>query len=224
MTRSRRPGPAGSSQEDGSMPRNWNDAVERIDGKEDAGPDREFAASEEEEADFDPVVKKFDVFVSNTLKDHLYLLQYPIRNWEEQYTDEWAPLGIKMKPNEGAMEFEVPIDTQNYCSEQGEKFGPQHQDFNSPQDGKTLDRQRLSGKPQQNQASYFIGRMRGGKSASSFHLLMYLETKCIFRRSERSSNFVPISITTMRLSAARRGRNSKGTRDEQSNPVLFRYH
>ena len=197
-SRRRRPGIA-ASQEEASMPHNWSGSVEWINRKEDAVPDRAFCVSEEEEADFDPVVKTIDVFVSDTLKDHLYLLQYPIRNWEEQYTGKSAHLHIKMKPNEGAMEVEVPIDTQNYCSEQGEKFGGHHRDFNSPHDGKILDRQRLSGKPQPNQASYFIGTMRGGKSMSSFQFLMDLQTKCIFRRSERSSNCAPISITTMWL-------------------------
>lgn len=125
--------------------------------KEDAG-----RPSFGDDDDIDPVVKTYDVFVSNALKDHIYLLQYPVQDWKQEYTEESAPLAIKMRPNEGDMEFEVPIDAHNYCPEQGEKFGAQG--LNAPQDGLPMESQRLAGKPQPNQASYFVGRMRGGMS------------------------------------------------------------
>jgi DNA-directed RNA polymerase III subunit RPC5 len=113
-----------------------------------------------DDTDVDPVVKTYDVFVSNALKDHIYLLQYPVQDWKQEYTEGSAPLAIKMRPNGGEMEFEVPIDAHNYCPEQGEKFGGQG--LITPQDGLPMESQRLGGKPQPNQASYFVGRVRGG--------------------------------------------------------------
>lgn len=213
MSRKRHPA-LDTGAEDGSVPHRSTGEGEWTEVKGGSGPGRSLPASGEEDVDLDPVLKTYDVYVSNALKDHIYLLQYPIRNWEEQYTDESAPLSIRMKPNEGIMEFDVPIDTHNYSLEQGKRFGSLQQGLNSPQDGKIFDRQRLSGKPEPNQASYFIGRMRGGKPMSLFRLLMSLKIRCIFPRSRLSYNFVPISNITIPLSAASGGRNSKRMKDK----------
>jgi len=123
--------------------------------------DEVFSSSDEAEYDDDPVVKTYDVFLSNQLKDHIYLFQYPIRNPDEEYRDEAAPFTVRMKPIEGAMELDVPIDTINFSAPLGEKFGASHTDLNTKSENKRLDRQRLSGKPQKNHANYFLGVMRG---------------------------------------------------------------
>jgi RPC5 protein len=130
--------------------------------QDDIDKDQDLFSSDEEEYDDDPVVRTYDVFVSNQLDDHIYLLQYPIRNPDEQYSDESAPLQVRMKPKEGAIELDVPIDTQNYSIVRGEKFAGSLTDSAVKPESKTLDRQRLSGKPQPNQATYFVGVMRGG--------------------------------------------------------------
>jgi hypothetical protein len=137
----------------------------------DSVQDEAFSSTDNEECDDDPVVKTYDVFLSNQLKDHIYLLQYPIRNPDEEYLDESAPLLARMKPTEGAMELDVPIDTINFNAIFGEKFAGSPTDSNTKTETKKFDRQRLSGKPQQNQANYFLGVMRGGVTSSRIILI-----------------------------------------------------
>lgn len=134
---------------------------ETMEIKDDIDQDEALSSSEEDEYDDDPVVKTYDVF-SNQLKDQIYLLQYPIRNPDEKYFDNSAPFVARIKPNEGSLELDVPIDTQNYSIHRGEKFAGSHADSNVKPETKVLDRQRLTGKSQPNQASYFVGVMREG--------------------------------------------------------------
>ena len=138
---------------------------------EDDIQDEACSSTDDEGCDDDPIVKTYDVFLSNQLKDHIYLLQYPLRNPDEEYLDENAPLLVRMKPTEGTMEIDVPIDTINFSTLLGEKFAGSHTDSNSKSETKKLDRQRLSGKPQQKQANYFLGVMRGGVVSSRVMLI-----------------------------------------------------
>jgi DNA-directed RNA polymerase III subunit RPC5 len=125
--------------------------------------DDDDSPSSDEDYDDDPIVKTYDVFVSDQLKDHIYLLQYPIRNQDEQYYDESAPLEARMKPKEGTLELDVPIDTHNFSILRGEKFaGHSQTESGVKRETKPLDRQRLSGTAQPLQASYFVAVMRGG--------------------------------------------------------------
>ena len=138
---------------------------------EDNTREEAFSFTDDEECDDDPIIKTYDVLLSNQLKDHIYLLQYPIRNPDEEYLDENAPLLARMKPIEGAMELDVPIDTINFNATLGEKFAGSHTDSNTKSETKKLDCQRLSGKPQQNEANYFLGVMRGGVTSSRITLI-----------------------------------------------------
>jgi RPC5 protein len=125
--------------------------------------DLDLSSSSEEEYEDDPVVKTYDVFLSDQLKDQIYLLQYPIRNVEEQYLGEEAPYNARIKPGEGALEMDVPIDTQNFSISRSERFvNGLATDVNVKREVKTFDRQRLSGKAQPNQASYFVALALGG--------------------------------------------------------------
>ena len=126
--------------------------------------DDEASSTSEEEDDDDPVVKTYDVFLSNQLKEYLYLLQFPIRNPDEEYVDETAPLFTRMKPKEGTVEIDVPIDSTYFSTQRGEKFALSSGDPNIKSEGRVLDRQRLNGKPQPNQANYFVGVIRGSLS------------------------------------------------------------
>lgn len=118
--------------------------------------------SSEKECDDDPVMKTYDVFISDQLKDHIYLLQYPIRNPQEQYYDDSAPFEARIKPQEGTLELDVPLDTNNFSLIRGEKFAGQSSDSGIKREAKVLDRQRLSGISQPNQANYFVATIRGG--------------------------------------------------------------
>ena len=115
----------------------------------------------EDDNDDDPVVKSYDVFISNQLKDYIYLLQYPIRNPDEEYYAQSAPYNARIKPNEGSFDLDVPIDNRNYSISRGDKFGGSHLGSES----RTFDRQRLSGKCQSNQANYFVGVFTGGANS-----------------------------------------------------------
>jgi DNA-directed RNA polymerase III subunit RPC5 len=119
-------------------------------------------SSSEEDNEDDPIVKSYDLFISNQLKDHIYLLQYPIRNPDEEYYAQSAPYNARIKPNEGSFDLDVPIDNRNYCISRGDKFSGSHLDSES----RTFDRQRLSGKCQSNQANYFVGVFNGGANSS----------------------------------------------------------
>lgn len=132
--------------------------------------DDDSPSSEDDEYDDDPVVKTYDVFVSDQLKDHIYLLQYPIRSQDEQYYAESAPLEARMKPKEGTLELDVPIDPHNYSIFRGEKFaGHQQTESGVKRETRPLDRQRLSGTTQPLHASYFAAVMRGGLTNCQRH-------------------------------------------------------
>jgi len=71
------------------------------------------SASSDEDYEDDPVVKTYDVFLSDQLANQIYLVQYPIRNADEQYYDDNAALDARIKPNEGVLEVDVPISASN---------------------------------------------------------------------------------------------------------------
>jgi DNA-directed RNA polymerase III subunit RPC5 len=124
--------------------------------------DSDLISSDEEfNDDDDPVVKSYDVFISDHLKDQIYLLQYPIRNVEEQYEGVSSPFNARIKPNEGSLEMEVPIDSTNFSIPRSERFGGQI-DSTAKREMKTFDRQRLTGKSRANQANYFVALVLGG--------------------------------------------------------------
>lgn len=79
----------------------------------DDSPEYIASGSSDEEYEDDPVVKTYDVFLSDQLADQIYLVQYPIRNPDEQYYDDNAALGARIKPNEGVLEVDVPISASN---------------------------------------------------------------------------------------------------------------
>lgn len=157
----------GKTNEESENDKSSSEMKETIEVDDNLFQDDYLSSSDEEEYNNDPVIKTYDVFFSNQLMDQIYLLQYPIRNPDEQYLDDCAPLLARIKPNEGSLELDVPIDAQNYSSFRGEKFAGSPADSNVKPENKVLDRQRLSGKRQPNQASYFVGTMRGGSFPSS---------------------------------------------------------
>lgn len=169
---------------------------ESVEIREDVNEKGGASSSSDEEAGDDPVVKTFDVFVSHKLKDYIYLLQYPIRNPDEQYHDDSAPYQARIKPTDGSLEIDVPIDTTNYNVDQGQKFAGAQTNSNGKREKKVLDRQRLSGKAQLNQASYFVGVMRGGLTFRS--LVLTFQIKCISHLLEPQFSYGLISTIMMR--------------------------
>jgi DNA-directed RNA polymerase III subunit RPC5 len=121
------------------------------------------SSSSEGECEDDPVLKIYDVFVTDQLKDHTYLLQYLIRNPEEPYYDRSSPYTARIKSKEGILEVDVPLDQNNFSLLRGEKFAVHSQtEPGVKQDNRILDRQRLGGRAHENEASYFVSTVRGG--------------------------------------------------------------
>src|SRR5579859_2093158 len=122
------------------------------------------SVSAEDQIEDDPVLKTYDVFISDQLKDHIYLVQYPIRNPQEQYSDDSAPFEARIKPREGTLELDVPLDPNNLSLIRGERFAGPSSDTGVKREARVLDRQRLSGTVHPNQANYFVAMTRGGMS------------------------------------------------------------
>ncbi|XP_062507607.1 DNA-directed RNA polymerase III subunit RPC5-like [Corticium candelabrum] len=74
-------------------------------------------------ADDDPVVREIDVYVSQTLKDNLYLLQYPVRPAHYSYNQS-QHLAARMKPKQQKLELEIGIETESsfYCQGKGSQL------------------------------------------------------------------------------------------------------
>ena len=137
--------------------------------------DENITSSSDEDID-DPVVTTYDIFISDQLKEHLYLLQYPIRSSEEQYYDQDVPYTARMKPKEGTLEVDVPLDQNNISVLRGEKFaGNLQAEHGIKQEISVLERQRLSGKTHENEASYFVGIFRG--SMNSLYVSSNFQTR-----------------------------------------------
>ncbi|KAI9683588.1 MAG: Cleavage polyadenylation factor subunit clp1 [Trizodia sp. TS-e1964] len=74
----------------------------------------------------DPVLHEFDIFLTEPLKEKLFLLQYPNRERHQSYTASQGcrPLELRLKPNAGLMEIDVPLDIyRNYDKEKGVRWG-----------------------------------------------------------------------------------------------------
>jgi DNA-directed RNA polymerase-3 subunit RPC5 len=131
----------------------------------DDSDDNEVLSSEDDDGD-DPVLQTYDVFISDQLKDHIYLLQYPIRNPQEQYYDESVPFEARIKPTEGVLEIDVPFDPNNLSFIRGEKFAGHSTEPGVKREARVLDRQRLSGMTQPSEANYFVAMTRRGTRSS----------------------------------------------------------
>lgn len=84
------------------------------------------AESEDDDAtliNLENVSKTFDVYISQQLADHLYLLQYPTRTIPLSTYN--AHISAQVKPISKQLQFSVPLDIKgpNYNKEQGEKLG-----------------------------------------------------------------------------------------------------
>lgn len=76
----------------------------------------------------DPIVAEYDVFIKPHLTDgcELMVLQFPNRAENQPYTanNDCAPTEIRIKPNSGMVELDVPLDTsRNYDRDKGVKWG-----------------------------------------------------------------------------------------------------
>ena len=147
----------------------------------------ESPSSSEDEIEDDPVVKTYDLFVSNQLKDHIYLLQYPLRLPTDQYAEESAPFEARIKPNEGTLELDVPIFSGNLNVLRQEKFAGSQTESKGKAEMKVADRQRLSGKSHPNQANYFVATVRGGSEPVLLNFSYYRSSAFDAYQSNRSA-------------------------------------
>ncbi|GAB1607650.1 DNA-directed RNA polymerase III subunit RPC5-like [Argonauta hians] len=73
--------------------------------------------------DDDPVVHEVDVYLSKSLAENLYLLQYLVRPSHLTYEDV-DPLSVKVKPTQKEIEIHLPVNTKssNYAFSKGEQM------------------------------------------------------------------------------------------------------
>ncbi|XP_012720868.2 DNA-directed RNA polymerase III subunit RPC5 [Fundulus heteroclitus] len=71
----------------------------------------------------DPIIEEIDVYLSKSLADKLYLLQYPVRPGTMTY-DDVNHLSAKIKPKQQRLELEMAMNTMspNYCRSKGEQI------------------------------------------------------------------------------------------------------
>lgn len=86
-----------------------------------------------EDSDEDPVIDEVDVFLSQSLSDNLYLMQYPLRPKGMGY-NHLDHLSARVKPVQKRVEIELALDTRskNYSSSKGEQIAV-NVDGNLPQ-------------------------------------------------------------------------------------------
>ncbi|XP_015237030.1 PREDICTED: DNA-directed RNA polymerase III subunit RPC5 [Cyprinodon variegatus] len=99
--------------------------------------------------DDDPIIEEIDVYLSKSLADKLYLLQYPVRPSSMTY-DDVNHLSAKIKPKQQRLELEMAINTMspNYCRSKGEQIalnvdGTSHDETNT-YSTKLMDKQTFS--------------------------------------------------------------------------------
>ena len=76
--------------------------------------------------DADPVISTYDIHLTTTLTPYLHLFQYPVRSASLPYSrlTSTCPASARIKPNAGAIELDVPINTtRNYDQEKGRRWG-----------------------------------------------------------------------------------------------------
>ena len=83
---------------------------------------------ENTDSEDDPVVAEYDVFIKPRLTDgrEVMVLQFPNRAHNQPYSAEnhCAPMELRVKPNSGMVELDVPIDvSRNYDRDKGVKWG-----------------------------------------------------------------------------------------------------
>ncbi|BFZ03510.1 hypothetical protein BsWGS_06549 [Bradybaena similaris] len=86
-----------------------------------------------DDVDEDPVIDEIDVFLSKSLAQNLYLMQYPLRPVGLDY-GHFDNLSARIKPQQKRVEMELALDTcsKNYSSSKGEQISV-NVDGNLPQ-------------------------------------------------------------------------------------------
>jgi len=72
------------------------------------------------------VVNEWEVFITSKLTEQLYLLQFPTRDRQQPYNEDFRnkPLELRLKPQTGYLEMDVPVYTQiNYDRSKAAEFG-----------------------------------------------------------------------------------------------------
>lgn len=78
------------------------------------------------EVEDDPVINEWDVFITAKLAEQLYLLQFPTRDRQQPYNEDYRnkPLEMRLKPQTGYLEMDVPVYTEiNYDTDKAADFG-----------------------------------------------------------------------------------------------------
>lgn len=100
-----------------------------VDISDDASDSEPASPSEDDddyESDEDPVVREYDIFMTEELAESLYLFQYPVRSKTKPYNKAQSscPVDARWKPKAGLVEVDVPVNTAiNFDQEKGRIWG-----------------------------------------------------------------------------------------------------
>ncbi|CAF0804064.1 unnamed protein product [Brachionus calyciflorus] len=102
----------------------------------------------------DPIVQEIDVYLSKSLDNKIYILQYPIRPQDRTYLNSKF-LTAKLKPKLNKAEIEVELDTtnDNYSKVKGEQYALNVDGKQTVQTGKLNPKQKQP--EQQQQQRYY---------------------------------------------------------------------
>ncbi|XP_055955127.1 DNA-directed RNA polymerase III subunit RPC5 [Patella vulgata] len=120
--------------------------------------------------DDDPVVQEIDVFLSKSLSENLYLLQYPVRTCNLPY-DDVEHLSTKVKTEQKKVEMELAMNTEssNYADSKGEQIALNVDGSNDGREAKVytsdrMDKQVLRSTPQTSCTKrYAVGLLKDGE-------------------------------------------------------------
>lgn len=71
----------------------------------------------------DPVIQEYDVYLTKELQQQIYLLQYPNRDHDHTFKDHVYPSAMRIKPQAGFMEMDLPIHFNNFDKTRAIKWG-----------------------------------------------------------------------------------------------------
>lgn len=77
----------------------------------------------QKQKDKDPVIQEYDVYLTTDLEQQIYLLQYPNRERDHTFKAHVYPSAMRIKPQAGYMEMDLPIHFTNFDKARGVRWG-----------------------------------------------------------------------------------------------------
>ncbi|KAK3600874.1 hypothetical protein CHS0354_019221 [Potamilus streckersoni] len=173
----------------------------------------------------DPVEHEIDVFLSRSLAENLYLLQYPVRPSHMTY-DSVEHLSTRVKPNQKKVELELALNTNSphYAKSKGEQIALNvdgHKESAEPSyyASSVMDKQVLTSVPSSaNTERYAVGYLKDGElHLSPLHALVQL------RPSFGYLDRVDDRQKVVQQGGGEEGESSQDEVEEEAKPVTIKF-